>query len=87
VKHREFIDIYNGHIPARRTREGTKINGKWISLVHFMVPFASMLRGNPLSCRGNPSGYLKTAAQRDGPIQQVYHSNGDDASCRKTPAV
>ena len=52
-----------------------------------MVPFASMLRGNPLSCRGNPSGYLKTAAQRDGPIQQVYHSNGDDASCRKTPAV
>ena len=56
-------------------------------MVHLMVPFVSMLRGNPLSCRGNPSGYLKTAAQRDSPIQQVYHSNGDDASCRKTPAV
>lgn len=31
----------------------------------------------------NPSGYLKTAAQRDGPIQQVYHSNGDDGKIHR----
>eukprot|EP00435_Cladocopium_sp_Y103_P075108 s194_g54.t1 len=31
----------------------------------------------------NPSGYLKTAAARDAPMQQVYHSNGDDGKIHR----